>query len=105
MTELVYPFGELLAPAEGIVMPFFTLHDAESDLGATFCELNRLQRRISLTATVIPGLHLSDAEDDWPSEDELAGAPAGLEIAKVAFPHTRAGTLHERDVHRARPRG
>ena len=108
MTELVYPFGEMLVPAEGIVMPFFTLHDATSDLGATFCELNRLQRRISFTVTVIPGLHLSDAADDWPSAEELGGAPAGLEIAKVAFPHTRSGRftsgsftvrLHQGDWH------
>ncbi len=88
--ELAYPYSEQLGLAQGLTMPWFTLHDADSGLSATFTERNRVQRRISLTATVIPGLHVSDSDDDWPTDEELAGQPAGVVFAKVAFPHTRA---------------
>lgn len=108
LIEFVYPYSEMLGEAHGIAMPWLTFHDAGSDLSASFTEQNRTLRRISLTATVKPGLHVSDADDDWPTDEELAGRPAGVEVAKVAFPHTRRGRfesgrfvvrVHEGDWH------
>jgi len=91
LVELAYPYSEQLGEVHGLSMPWLALHDAASGLSASFTEQNRTLRRISLTATVKPGLHVSDADDDWPTEEELAGRPAGVEVAKVAYPHTRRG--------------
>src|SRR5215207_7989946 len=66
--ELVYPYGEMLGECRGLTMPWLTFHDESSGLSATFTEHSRLQRRISLTAEIVPGLHRSDSDDDWPTD-------------------------------------
>jgi len=84
------PCHEFCYPGD-IVMPWISIGNADTARALYVAELNRLQRRISLVLEQVPGLHGAMSGDNWPSDDELGGDPAGVVLSKVAYPHTRAG--------------